>query len=152
VKIPQQTVNLKLKKEMSKLRISGPFYTPPFQNFVCSPLGLVPNKEHGQFRLNHDLSFPKGNSVNSCIPSEFTTVNYQNIETVVELVQFYGPKWQNVTFRMPFCCCLCIKMITICWVFIGKVNLIFSCFTHGCFFFLSNVRIIFFINTVDFKL
>jgi hypothetical protein len=102
VKIPQQTVNLKLKKEMSKLRISGPFYTPPFQNFVCSPLGLVPKKEHGQFRLNHDLSFPKGNSVNSCIPSEFTTVNYQNIETVVELVQFYGPKWQNVTFRIAF--------------------------------------------------
>lgn len=87
-------VNLKLKKEMSKLRISGPFDTPPFQNFVCSPLGLVPKKEPGQFRLIHDLSYPKGNSVNSCIPSEFTSVNYQNIETVVELVQFYGPKCQ----------------------------------------------------------
>jgi hypothetical protein len=80
---------------MSKLRISGPFYTPPFQNFFCSLLGLVPKKEPGQFRLIHDyLSFPKGNSINSCIPSEFTSVNYQNIETVVELVQFYGPKCQ----------------------------------------------------------
>ena len=28
------TVNLKLKKEISRLRIPGPFDTPPFQNFI----------------------------------------------------------------------------------------------------------------------
>lgn len=55
-------------------------------------MGLVPKKEPGQFRLIHDLSYPKGQSANSCIPSEFTSVNYQNIETVVELVQLYGPR------------------------------------------------------------
>ena len=53
-------------------------------------MGLVPKKEVGQYRLIHDLSFPKGDSVNSHIPEEFTTVSYQNIETVIDLVQFYG--------------------------------------------------------------
>jgi hypothetical protein len=46
-------------------------------------VGLVPKKELGQFRLIHDLSYPK-----------FTSVTYQNIESVVELVQFYGSKCQ----------------------------------------------------------
>ena len=50
--------------------------------------------EPGQLCLIHDLSYPKGNSVNSSIPSECTSVNYQNFETAVELVQFYGPKCQ----------------------------------------------------------
>jgi hypothetical protein len=36
---------LKLKKEMSKLRISGPFDTSPVQNVAWFPLGLVPKKE-----------------------------------------------------------------------------------------------------------
>ena len=43
-----------------------------------------------QYRLIHDLSFPRENSVNSGIPKENSTVEYQNIETVIELVQFYG--------------------------------------------------------------
>ena len=83
-------VNKKLDKEISLGRIVGPFDNPPFNNFVCSPLGLVPKKEIGEFRLIHDLSFPRGDSVNSHIPEEFTSVSYQNIETVIELVQRFG--------------------------------------------------------------
>ena len=83
-------VNSKLTKEISMGRIKGPFLKPPFTNFISSPLGLVPKKEIGQYRLIHDLSYPKGDSVNSHIPEEFTSVSYQNIETVIELVQYYG--------------------------------------------------------------
>ena len=83
-------VTAKLDKEVQKGRVRGPFDKPPFDNFVCSPLGLVPKKESGQFRLIHDLSYPKGNSVNSCIASEFSAVQYQNIETVIGLVQYFG--------------------------------------------------------------
>jgi hypothetical protein len=65
----------------------GSFKHPPFDNFICFPLGLVPKEESGSFRLIHDLSFPKGGSVNFWTPPEYTLVSYQNIETVIELVQ-----------------------------------------------------------------
>ncbi|KAJ1144335.1 hypothetical protein NDU88_010635 [Pleurodeles waltl] len=35
--------------------------------FVCSPLGVVPKKETGQFKLIHNLSAPHGSSVNEAI-------------------------------------------------------------------------------------
>jgi len=85
-----QVVTKKIHREIQKGRIKGPFKEPPFNNFICSPLGLVPKKESGSFRLIHDLSFPKGDSVNSWTPPEFTAVSYQNIETVINLVQEYG--------------------------------------------------------------
>ena len=47
-------------------------------------------KEEGKFRLIHDLSYPKGDSVNSAIPKEYTSVSYENIETVIHLVQQHG--------------------------------------------------------------
>ena len=56
----KQEVYKKLAIESLKERIAGPFLNPPFQNLVCSPLGLIPKNIPGQFRLIHDLSFPKG--------------------------------------------------------------------------------------------
>jgi hypothetical protein len=47
-------------------------------------------KEEGKFRLIHDLYYPKGDSVNSAIPTEYTSVSYENIETVIHLVQQHG--------------------------------------------------------------
>ena len=66
----QGIVQRKLSKEKAKHRIAGPFTSNPFPNMVYSTLGLVPKKESGEFRLIHDLSFPKTNSVNSHIPPE----------------------------------------------------------------------------------
>jgi hypothetical protein len=51
---------------------------PPNDTFVCSPIGLVPKNETGKFRMIHDLSVPKDNSVNSGTPKEYTQVNYEN--------------------------------------------------------------------------
>jgi hypothetical protein len=58
----------KLAKESLKSRIAGPFKKNPLKKVVCSPLGLVTKTVIGKFRLIHDLSYPKGNSVNSLIP------------------------------------------------------------------------------------
>jgi hypothetical protein len=44
-------VEAKLDKEIHKGRIKGAFHVRPFNNCVCSPLGLVSKKEAGQFRL-----------------------------------------------------------------------------------------------------
>ena len=51
-------VDNKLQKELGEGYISGPFESPPFKNFIVSPLGLVPKKTPNQFRIIHDLSFP----------------------------------------------------------------------------------------------
>ena len=52
-------VQRKLNKEKAKHRIAGPFTSDPFPNMVYSPLGLVPKEESSEFRLIHDMSFPK---------------------------------------------------------------------------------------------
>jgi hypothetical protein len=57
------------------------FLNPPFQNLVCSSLGLIPKNIPGKFRLIHDLSFPKGNS-NYC---HILQVHIQVREVLVEL-------------------------------------------------------------------
>ena len=49
------------------MRIAGPFETQPFPVFHISPLGLIPKKVPGEFRMIYHLSFPEGQSVNSHI-------------------------------------------------------------------------------------
>ena len=80
----------KLGKELSLGRIAGPFVDPPFEKFIVSPLGLVPKKNPGEFRLIHDLSFPKGNSVNSHIDPQFSAVQYEVLDHCIEIIQSIG--------------------------------------------------------------
>ena len=79
-----------IHKELSLGRVAGPFSAPPFHNLVVSPLGLIPKKEPGQFRVIHDLSFPKGNSVNFGIPKEFCSVSYEDYDYLMSLVTSVG--------------------------------------------------------------
>jgi hypothetical protein len=76
--------------EISSGRVAGPFASPPYDPFVVSPLGIVPKKEIGKFRVIHDLSFPEGGSVNSGIDAEAAAVNYETLDRVIELVQSAG--------------------------------------------------------------
>ena len=78
-------VHAKLEKVLKMNRIAGPFEEPPLDNLRISPLGCVPKKE--QNSIIHDLSYPKGNSINAFIPQEFTKVKYENLDNVISLVQ-----------------------------------------------------------------
>ena len=80
----RDNVDIMQYKEKAKQRFAGPFASDPFPNMVFSPLGLIPKKEHGEFRLIHDISFPKANSVNSHILPEFITVTFQMLDHCVE--------------------------------------------------------------------
>ena len=80
----------KIQKELSKGRMAGPFLAPPFENFRISPLGIIPNKQENSFRLIQDLSYPKGNSINFFIPTEFCAVQYENLDHVVTLIKQFG--------------------------------------------------------------
>ena len=83
-------VQAKLEKEVSKNRIGGPFQVPPFPNFITSPLGAVPKKEPGEFRIIHDLSHPKNNSVNSFISKEDSAVTYETLDHFIQLLKEVG--------------------------------------------------------------
>ena len=80
----------KLRKECDAGRIVGPFSTPPFLNFRCSPLGLVPKKDPSDFRMIHHLSYPKGSSVNDFIPDYCSTVKYASVGDAIKLLKQLG--------------------------------------------------------------
>ena len=52
----------------------------------------MPKHDPGKFRLIHDLSFPKGDSINFYTSKEFTTVQYESLDRVVELVRSCVPR------------------------------------------------------------
>ena len=83
-------VQQKLNKEKVKHRIAGPFVSDPFPNMVYSPLGLVPKREQWEFRLIHDLSFPKTNTVYSHTLPEFTAVTFKMLDHCVEQLLSLG--------------------------------------------------------------
>lgn len=65
------------------------------QQFVCSPLGLVP-KHDGGWRRIHDLSFPCGTSVNDGIPQDWGALEYATYDDAVAALLQQGPGAQFV--------------------------------------------------------
>jgi hypothetical protein len=80
----------KISKEVTAGRASGLFEERPLPNIQVSPLGLVPKKNPGEFRVIHHLSYPENEYINSGIPESKCTVKYQTIEDAVKLMKFYG--------------------------------------------------------------
>jgi hypothetical protein len=60
-------VDAYIAKELCVGRIFGPFESSPFPNSRCSPIGVVPKKVPGKFRLIMDLSYPSGSYVNDAV-------------------------------------------------------------------------------------
>ena len=84
-------VDAKIKKELHSHRLAGPFQFPPLHPFRISPLGVVPKKTPGEFRLIHHLSYPKGSSVNDGIDSEHTRVCYATVDDAIKFIKLAGP-------------------------------------------------------------
>ena len=79
----------KVMKEVKEKRYAGPFKEIPFDNYIQSPIGLVPKDGGKKTRLIFHLSHPrdpvKGISVNAATPKELTTVKYKDFDKAVEL-------------------------------------------------------------------
>ena len=84
-------VDDKIRKELDSHRLAGPFHFPPLHPFRISPLGVVPKKTPGEFRLIHHLSYPKGSSVNDDIESEHTRVCYATVDDAIKFIKLAGP-------------------------------------------------------------
>ena len=89
-------------KEVQLKRFAGPFSEPPFQNYIQSPLGLVPKDNGSSTRLIFHLSnprikptkdniLPQQRSVNANTPKEKTKVEYPDFEQAVRMILKYGP-------------------------------------------------------------
>lgn len=85
-----EVVKEKIKKELNKGGIAGPFETPPFEKFWVSPIGVVPKKQAGKFRITHHLSYPLHESVNAGIPDHKAVVHYASTDDAVQLIKRVG--------------------------------------------------------------
>ena len=79
----------KIMKEVKENRYAGPFEQIPFENYIQSPLGLVPKDKGTKTRLIFHLSHPrdssKGESVNGNTPEDMTKVSYCSFDDAVRL-------------------------------------------------------------------
>ena len=75
-------------KEVKLERVAGPYKSIPFENFIQSPVGLVP-KAGGQTRLIFHLSFnfskdlKKDGLVNHHTPEHLCSVKYRDLDHAV---------------------------------------------------------------------
>ena len=76
----------KIMKEVKAGRVAGPFDEIPFQNFIQSPIGLVPkagNKTRLIFHLSYNFDKP-GDSLNGCMLKEKCSVKYNDLDMPVK--------------------------------------------------------------------
>ena len=79
----------KIMKEVNLGRYAGPFDKVPFDNFVQSPISLVPksgNKTSLIFHLSYEFRDESGwklKSVNSCTPRKLCSVKYCDLDAAV---------------------------------------------------------------------
>ena len=83
-------IDSKVASEVALGRIAGPFDTPPVDPLWVSPVGAVPKKIKGEYRMIQDLSYPEGSSVNDGNPRELSTVHYATVDDAISLVKKSG--------------------------------------------------------------
>jgi hypothetical protein len=74
-----------LKIRIEAGQILGPFPTPPSRFFRSSRIHMVP-KSRGRWRTVHDLSHPRGNSVNDGIDISEFDCKLCNLDTAIDLI------------------------------------------------------------------
>ena len=85
-----EVVDQYIEKEFSSWCIAGPFPCPQFPSFRVSPLGVVPKKTPGKFRLIQHLVYPPGTPVNDYNPTEHTSITLSRVDDAVRLITQSG--------------------------------------------------------------
>ena len=85
------TIETAIQNELKKERIRQIDTLP--DHYYCSPIGIVPKRTDGTqtgWRMIFDLSYPESESVNDGIPKEFGAINYEPLDTAIQLVAQTG--------------------------------------------------------------
>ena len=77
-------------RQLQSGKIRGPFPRPPFREYVCSPLGIVPKNVPSEFRLIQHLSYPCGSSVNDYIPERTSSIRYASFSHAITVIKKLG--------------------------------------------------------------
>lgn len=85
-----EVISKSLQNEVNLGRVMGPFVSAPFSNFQVSPIGCVPKKTPGEFRMIHHLSFPSEASINDFICDELSTTQYASFDDAANLLVNLG--------------------------------------------------------------
>ena len=77
----------KVMKEVKEGRYAGPFESIPFNQYIQSPIGLVPKNNGKDTRLIFHLSYPRGRgiSVNANTPAEKCKVKYPDFNEAIQM-------------------------------------------------------------------
>ena len=73
-----------IAKECAAGHTAGSFPNPPLPNFMVNPLGAVPKKRSGKWRLIVHLSFPSGNSINDGIDITHFPLRYSTVADTMD--------------------------------------------------------------------
>ena len=76
-------------KEVDLKRYAGPFESIPFEQYIHSPIGLVPKDGGKDTRLIFHLSYPRNSgknakSINASTPHELCTVKYKDFDQAIK--------------------------------------------------------------------
>ena len=139
-----EPVDAKIDKELVAQRLAGPFSSPPFSHFRISPLGLVPKKTEGEFRLIHHLCFPQGSSLNDGISSEFASVSYATVDDAIRTIKTVGQGWVARSIVSASHWLRRIKTYRLLWYLTGRVSASHasSNWAPGCFMAKTDIIII----------
>ena len=114
----------KVMKEVKENRYAGPFKKIPFNNYIQSPIGLVPKDGGKATRLIFHLSYPRNSktpkSVNANTPEHMATVKYPDFSDAIKLCMQYGEAaavgksdlksaFRHLPIRIDDLCLLCMK-------------------------------------------
>ena len=96
-------------KEVKEKRYAGPFEQIPFDNYIQSPIGLVPKDGGKDTRLIFHLSYPRdgSSSVNANTPTELCLVKYPDFNEAIKLCLKEGNK-KPMGFMQSWFSFLCI--------------------------------------------
>ena len=86
VKDNPSIIDSAISKELSANRIAGPFKKTPFESFQINPIGIVPKKTPGSFRMITNLSSPSGTSINDNICDVFSNVTYVSFDEAIKVI------------------------------------------------------------------
>ena len=85
-----------IAEDVAALKKAGPYDSPPFSGFACSPIGAVPKKRDGvvipdKIRMIHHLSYPRhGDSVNANI-EDTDTLKLASVGDAAKAIRRFGP-------------------------------------------------------------
>ena len=103
----QNIVQDKINKEILAGRVTGPFLEWPIVSLRISPIGLVPKRTPGEYRLIHHRSYPQGFSVNDFIYPNICSVQYTSFDEAVLMMQDLGPNCKLFKMDLKKCFLSC---------------------------------------------